>query len=77
MTIESTPRPFSEGLTKELDMEVKSSLLAMSVRFLKHGKRWTVQRFRCGDVEHILLSTHPVKSVNMYYADGKELELTP
>lgn len=64
--IESLPggKAFSEGLTEENDIEIKESLLAMSVRFLKHGKKWTLQRI--GD-EHILLSTQPVKSVQFIY----------
>jgi hypothetical protein len=66
--------PFSEGLTEETDIEVKESLLAMQVRFLKHGMKWYIQRFRAGNVEHILLSTHPVKGVNLYYHNPESEE---
>lgn len=66
-------KPFSEGLTKEHDIEVKESLLAMQVRFLKRGKKWTLQRIKVDEeIEHILLSTRPVKSVNFYYHPPQE-----
>ena len=61
-------KPFSKGLTKERPMEIKESLMAMSVRFLKGGKKWTVQRFGSEvSVEHILISTQPVKNVQFSY----------
>ena len=61
-------KPFSEGLTEENDVEVKRSLLAMSVRFLKRGKNWTVQRVGSAEgVEHIIISTQPVTNANFTY----------
>jgi len=61
-------RPFCEGLTEEKDIEVKQSLLTMQVRFLKRGKTWTLQRIGVDeDIEHILLSTQPVKNVQFTY----------
>lgn len=72
--IEMLSDPFCEGLTEEKDMEVKESLLAMQIRFLKHGKKWCIQRFRAGgNVEHILLSTQPVKNANLYYYSPEQL----
>ena len=65
-------KPFSKGLTKERPMEIKESLMAMSVRFLKEGKPWTVQRFGAGNTEHILISTTPVKSVQFFYHKPEE-----
>jgi len=65
---ETVSRPFSEGLTEERDVEVKESILAMQVRFLKHGKKWCIQRIGVDDdIEHILLSTRPVKSASFTY----------
>ena len=60
-------KPFSEGLTEERDLEIKESLLAMQVRFLKHNKKWHLQRFSVGNIEHILLSTKPVKNISVTY----------
>jgi len=68
MKSEMLSRSFSEGLTEEQDVEVKESLLAMQVRFLKRGKKWHIQRIGVDDdIEHILLSTKPVKSVQFVY----------
>ena len=73
--IETTSKPFSEGLTEKKDMEIKQSLLAMQVRFLKYGRNWCVQRFgRKGGLEHILISTQPVKSANFYYHPPEKKE---
>lgn len=72
---ESVPggKAFSEGLTEENDIEVKESLLAMSVRFLKHGKNWRLQRIGSDDdVGHILLSTRLVKSARFTYFPSEE-----
>lgn len=69
---EMLTKPFSEGLTEEQDMEVKETLMAMSVRFLKGGKKWKVQRFGDGGgPEHILISTQPVKNAQFIYHDPK------
>ena len=76
MKDETLSKPFSEGLTEERDIEVKESLLAMQVRFLKHGKKWTLQRIGVDeDIEHILLSTQPVKNVQFtYYSSNQEVK---
>lgn len=67
-TYKMQSKAFSEGLTEERDIEIKESLLTMQVRFLKHGKKWTLQRLGAGkDVEHILLSTQPVKNAQFSY----------
>lgn len=70
--IELLNKSLSEGLTEKCDIEVKESLLAMQVRFLKGDHNWVLQRIGVGDnIEHILLSTKPVKSVSFYYYNPK------
>ena len=74
MKDETLSHPFSEGLTEERDVEVKESLLAMQVRFLKHGKKWCIQRIGVDDdIEHILLSTKPVKNVRFTYHNSEQI----
>jgi len=73
--IESLNHPLSEGLTEERDIEVKQSLLAIQVRFLKHGKTWYLQRVGVDEeIEHILLSTKPIKSAQFIYQSSEQEE---
>lgn len=74
MEDETLSRPFSGGLTEERDVEVKESLLTMQVRFLKRGKKWCIQRIGVDDdIEHILLSTRPVKTANFTYHSPEQI----
>lgn len=72
---EMLSEPFSEGLTEKNDVEIKESLLAMSVRFLKRGKKWYVQRLgHPKGVEHILISSQAVKNVQFVYHPPEKKE---